>query len=191
MSAWCLDTMVAAEDRNASRQRNIKQYQEGKSIEDKITEWKRPTGGKVFSAGEVKLGVDILKKVKQNKDKLLEKEKAVKESSRVEYAKLVAEAVKIKDMMVTENKTPKDLKNTELKALLKPLKRDGDAALPTRKKEMIERYDEWKGRTYQEPAPVPLEDETQLVVASVFEEDDNDESESVDSADIHIYSECV
>ena len=56
---------------------------------------------------------------------------------------------------------------------------------------MIERYDEWKGRTYQEPAPVPLEDETQLVVASVFEEDDNNESESVDSADIDIYSECV
>ena len=92
-------------------------------IEDKIAEWKKPTGGKVFSAGEVKLDVDILRNVKENKDKLLEKERAAKESNRMDYAKLVAEAIKIKEMMVTESEAPKDLKNIALKALLKPIHR--------------------------------------------------------------------
>ena len=40
-------------------------------------------------------------------------------------------------------------------------------------------------------ALVPLEEDTKLVVASAFEEDDNDEIESVDGADLDIYSECV
>ena len=40
-------------------------------------------------------------------------------------------------------------------------------------------------------ALVPLEEDTKLVVASAFEEDDNDESESVDGANFDIHSVCV
>ena len=50
---------------------------------------------------------------------------------------MVAEVVKIKYRIVVKSKAPKEFKNTELKILLKPLCRQGDTPIPTRKKDMI------------------------------------------------------
>ena len=78
--------------------------------------------------------MSILNKVKANKNKLLEEEKVKKEVERIAYIKMVEEAEGVKQKMIVEKKAPKDLKNVELRALLKPWKRAGDTAIPTLKK---------------------------------------------------------
>ena len=50
-------------------------------------------------------------------------------------------------------------KNAEPTALLKSLKRPGDAATPTLKKLLIERYDNWKNQTYFQLSDTQLVDE--------------------------------
>ena len=147
ISAWCLDTMASSADRTSATQRNIVKYQEGQSLQEKMDGWKKPTGGKVFSCGEVRLGVSILNKVKENKDMLFAKEKEKKQVDHIAYVKMVDDAKELKKM-VTKNKTVKDLKITQLKTLLKPLKKTGDPPIPTLKKQLIERNESWKGRTY-------------------------------------------
>ena len=75
MAAFCLDTIISEEDRTAAIQRNKQKYYKGKSLNEKVANWKRPSGGKWFAAGEVRLGQCILDKVKQNKQDELKKKK--------------------------------------------------------------------------------------------------------------------
>ena len=75
MAAWSLDTMVLSADRIATVQRDIDKYNEGKSLVDKLAEWKIPSGGKWFSAGEVKLGQLIIDKVKITKRRTRQRNK--------------------------------------------------------------------------------------------------------------------
>ena len=56
MSAWCLDAMVAEHDIHESRQRNQKNHNDGKSLEEKMGSGKKVTDGKLFAAGECCLG---------------------------------------------------------------------------------------------------------------------------------------
>ena len=171
ISAWCLDTMVSSADRTSATQRNIVKYQEGQSLQEKMNGWKKPTGGKVFSCGEVRLGVDVLNKVKENKDNLLAKEKEKKEVEQIAYVKMVDDAKELKQKMVTENKTVKDLSNIQLKTLLKPWKQTGDPPIPTLKKLLIERYESWKGRTYTPSS------ETEVAAVDNAEDGGNDSGE--------------
>ena len=53
--------MVLEVDRNFTRQRNQNKYNEVRSLDSKIAEWKSPSDGKVFNAGKV----GILTKAKQ------------------------------------------------------------------------------------------------------------------------------
>ena len=176
ISAWCLDTMVSSADRTSATQRNIVKYQEGQSLQEKMNGWKKPTGGKVFSCGEVRLGVDVLNKVKENKDNLLAKEKDKKEVEQIAYVKMVDDAKELKQKMVTENKTVKDLSNIQLKTLLKPWKQTGDPPIPTLKKLLIERYESWKGRTYTPSS------ETEVAAVDNAEDGGNDSGEEEEFA---------
>ena len=98
-------------------------------MNEKVAEWKRPSGGKWFAAGEVRLGQCILNKVKQNRQDELKKKKHANDKIRAKHREAVKEAEIIKLRMAAQHKEVKDLTNKELKTLMNALKRDGDGAL--------------------------------------------------------------
>ena len=102
--------------------------------------------GKLFLAGEVRLGLDVLKKVQSNKELKYREECASRKKAAKNYAVLVVNAKAVIDMMETTGKLVKDLKNSELKALILPLRRK--EKMPTVKKDMIECYIKWQTRPY-------------------------------------------
>ena len=126
--------MVFEVDRNSTRQRNQKKYNEGRSLDSKIAEWKSPSGGKVFIAGKV----GILAKVKLNKQDNKKKEREAKEKASIEHANLVREAELIKEKMTKANKALNDLTIDQLRPLLKALKHLHDKAIPTIKVNMVQ-----------------------------------------------------
>ena len=136
--------MVSSADRTFATQLNIVRYQEGQSLQEKMNGWKKPTGGKIFSCGEVRLGVSILNKVKENKDIYKQRRKRKKKWNKL-HMSMVDDAKELKQKMVTKKKTVQNLTNTQLKTLLKPWKQTGDPPIPTLKKLLIERYKSWKG----------------------------------------------
>ena len=99
ISAWCLNTMVSEVDCNSARKRNHKKYNEGKLLDSKIAEWKAQSGGKVFSADEVRLGLGVLNKIKRNKYANKKKEREAKKKASVEHVNLVREVELIKEEM--------------------------------------------------------------------------------------------
>ena len=62
------------------------------------------------------------------------------------------------------------LSNDKLKVILKSLKRNGDPALPTKKKDMLDLYNKWKDRKPQEF----------LYPVSEVQPDDNNEDPNYD-----------
>ena len=114
-------------------------------------------GGKQFAAGKVQLGQCILEKVKKNKLEEIQKKREAEGKEQAKYVEAVKEAEIVKRKMAYQNKQLKDLTNKELKAVMKPLKRDGDTALPTRKEQMIEWIVARNGLTYPEAAAIELE----------------------------------
>ena len=116
MSAWCLDTMVGEADRNAARQRNKTQLNEGKSLEEKMKGWTKCTGGKLFQAGEVRLGQDVLTKVQANKTKRHAEERTKEKKAAEDYLQLVSNADRVKAMMSTTGTEVNKLKNADLRA---------------------------------------------------------------------------
>ena len=69
-------------------------------------------------------------------------------------------------------KTYAQLNNTQLKALITPLKRKGDPAMPSRKADLISLLEIWEGRT-EVVIQAPSFDTSQELV--IQEEDEDDE----------------
>ena len=91
----CIESIVAEKDIMAARERNKVKWNEGKTLHDKMKEWRAPSGGKMFAAGEVRLGVCILDKVKQNiKEQAVKKRKAI-EKATSKYADTVRKSEEI------------------------------------------------------------------------------------------------
>ena len=59
-----------------------------------------------------------------------------------DYVELKREA----DTLIASNPNIETLSNKDLNMILRSLKRKEDKKLPTKKKEMIQLYNEWKGR---------------------------------------------
>ena len=62
-------------------------------------------------------------------------------------------------------KTNASLSNEQIKTLLAPLKRKGDAAIPSRKADMLKRLTEWEAR-----GPIIVEEVVAMVVAEAVNE---------------------
>ena len=79
-------------------------------------------------------------------------------------------------MMATKNIAPNKLKNAELMALLRALKRPEDKAIPTKKADMVELYNKWKGRSYLDMAEAAVEVDMEDDIDEKLEGDtENDE----------------
>ena len=145
---------------------------EGKSLEEKMAEWKNPTGGKWFHAGEFYLGGDILVKVKSNIEVHIWKEQVAKDKVATGYAEMVRLANYVKSMLQQTGKQVKDLKNSNLRSLLLPIKNKDK--MPILKQKMIKYYELWKYRAYLQTTVIT--DEAPAVV-------EEEEGEGVDGSD--------
>ena len=142
-ASFCLDALVQQHDLLKSRERIKNEQSKGLSVSEMLKKAKKVTSGAVFKSGTNRLGKDILeickentnKKVKQLKDKMKKAEKDYLE------AKAKAEALLSQDGFNIDK-----CKGSELKILLKPLKRTGDRAIPSKKKALRQLYDDWKNR---------------------------------------------
>ena len=174
--------MFSEVDRNSARLRNHKKFNKGKSLDSNIAEWKAPYGGKVFSAGKVRLGLGILAKVKQSKQAIKKKEREAKEKDFFEHENLVREAELIKEDMRQVNKAPKDLRISQLRPLLRALKCAGDKAIPTIKANMVKCYEQWSERPYLiNPNRYPLM--LEVVAGAAVEEEENGSTSNAQEGD--------
>ena len=78
--------------------------------------------------------------MKNNNNNALDMERVVNKVNQIKYTEVFSEAIKIKEMIGMVNKVTKDLKNIELKTLLKPLRCLGDAQISTKKQDIIEQH---------------------------------------------------
>jgi len=141
-AAFCLTNIVQQKDLFKARENIKKEKDCGKTVREKLEESKRITAGILFKSGSSRLGktvYDICQKqvderVKMEKDKVLEMER--------KYNKERNEAT----ILLSTGKPLEKMTNEELKTLIRPLKLKDDGAMPTKKKNIIACYHQWKHR---------------------------------------------
>ena len=80
------------------------------------------TAGKLFSSGTVRLGQSVLNYVQNSIDKKLRQQTELHNKKMQEWVSMTTKANEIKALNIPQHK----LKISQLKCLLKPLKRDWD-----------------------------------------------------------------
>ena len=153
VSSFCLKSIISQDLIHETREKINEDMNTGKSLKEVLKESKRISSGIVFKAGSVRLGKTVFdihqENEKQKKKEMIEK---IKKDEK-EYLENIANA-----KIVFEKK--KDLKSMTIKELTivcKPLKKKEDGKMPTKKKELIQKYKEWDGR------PPPSFDVSKLV----------------------------
>lgn len=86
------------------------------------------------------MGADVFAACKENIDKKVDDIIQKTKEEEKEYLKLKEKANKL----ILSKTNIKELSNNKLKVILKSLKRNGNPALLTKKKDMLESYKEWK-----------------------------------------------
>ena len=116
---------------------------EGKLLAQKLQKAKRITPGILFKTFETnQLGANVFPACKENINK---KEEETTQKTKAEEKQYLKQKEKADEIISSATNIEK-LSNEKLKLILKSLKRNGDPALPTKKKDMLELYKEWKLR---------------------------------------------
>ena len=139
------NTVVGECDRQNARQRLLKRKSEGDTCRDRIMRIKKKlTAGKlVLDGGSHHLDRNVLDHVQQKRQEMEAETIAKRRKDDFEYLKLCHAA----DVVIKNyGDTPieKWRRRDEIVAVLRPLKRDGDKALPTSRKDTEKRYYEYK-----------------------------------------------
>ena len=135
--AWCLDTMVRHKDLMTARERIKGDRDAGKSYEDELREMKRITGGKLFKAGQVRIGKSIFKIHQENRTKEEEDARKKRTKKNQEYSACVAAA---STLLASGVNHETKITRKQLKILIAPYKRKEDPAVPSRKADLLEYY---------------------------------------------------
>ena len=141
-AASVLDTLVQHNDLMEARQRMKVRRDNGKNLKEQLMEGERITAGRCFKAGTVRLGQTVFECVRENKLKqmAIAREKADKADAQMKKKREAATAVR------ALGKPNSALTSHQLRALLAPLKRKTDKALPSRHAELLTRLTEWERR---------------------------------------------
>ena len=119
--------------------------EEGKSLREKLGEVKKITAGQIFKAGSVALDSDVRDAVKDR----------INEKLQVELDKVGTAIVEYKERRIAYQRTinevgegvdPQLLSNKQLKNICFWRKRKGDDAMPSRKEELVHRFNDTKDR---------------------------------------------
>ena len=174
IGAKCLDAIVREEDKHAARERIKEEKEEGSNIESQMKEWKSISSGKFCSSGNVRLGQSALAFVQAQIKAKQAKQRDTYYKKVGKWEAMMKSAAEVKAL----NKPFEKLTGPNLKALLKPLKRDEDPAIPNKKEALRKLYKEWENR---EPVKKPTIGDVTLPEAI----DDDDEALAVgDSAEV-------
>ena len=142
-SAATIESIIAATQLLERREQIKKEQDEGKKLAEKLKEAKRITTGMLYKTGDtIRLGPDIFTICKENEMKKDQEMRSKMKADEEAYLKVKAQA----DEIIASSESIHKLSNKQLSIVLKSLKRNGDPALPNKKKEMIELYEVWKLR---------------------------------------------
>ena len=162
VAAMCLDSMVAHDDLMQARERIRREQSEGKTISERIKEQKGAvTAGKLFNVGVCRIGRTVFDLVNENATNVKKQAEEKGVAAREALEEKIREANEIKALQ----KAPDKLTNAQLRTLLAPLKRHGDAAIPTKKDDLLRRLTEWTAR-----GPLQIEEEVAVVMATAARE---------------------
>ena len=170
-AAQVLDRIVQQYDIQSARERIATEQKKGESVRKQLEKAKKLTAGWVWKSGTNRLGPDVInacldasnKKVQDEKDKMIEAEKKYLE------AKAAADTL-LSEKDFDINKT--SVKNIAI--ILKAYRREGDKKIPTKKKDMLTCWSQWKERP-------PLTFDYSAIDAKfqTYVESNNDQNESI------------
>jgi len=166
LPSFCLKSIISQEQIHETREKINEDMNTGKELKELLKESKRITSGVIFKAGSVRLGKTVFDIHMENQeDKRKEAIAKMKKDER-EYNDNVEKA-----KAVFEKKSElQSMTIRELTIICKPLKRKEDGKMPTKKVELIQKYNEWNGR------PIPSFD------VSEYETNvNNDNNNSIDN----------
>ena len=180
-SAFCIDAIVQHEDLMSARERIKKEKDNGASVRDKILASKKVTAGHLVKAGTHRIGMTVFDVIheRQNLNRVKIRKSVEKKRKDLEEAYKKADAVLQKKGNSPDNWTGDDLKD-----ILRPMKKDGDPAMPTLKAPLRELYDKWMSENRQRrplPPVAPLPP-TETMPDYLMEDDDDDELQLIAEA---------
>ena len=141
-SLFCLTSIVNEQQLMQARERIKRDKEEGSDAVSTLNQSKKLTAGVCYKHDVVRLGKSVFEVCKEkinNRNNEL-REKIQKEER--DYVELKRKA----DTLIASNPNIETLSNKDLNVILRSLKRKEDKKLPTKKKEMIQLYNEWKDR---------------------------------------------
>ena len=145
LPSFCLKSIISQEQIHEACEQINEDMNTGKELKELLKESKRITSGIIFKAGSVRLGKTVFDIHMENKEEKRKEAISKMKKDEKEYYDNVEKA-----KAVFEKKS--DLQKMtirELTIICKPLKRKEDGKMPTKKVELIQKYNEWNGR------PVP------------------------------------
>ena len=147
MAKYVADTVLGEVDRQESRERSQKRKREGETRRNRIMKiQKKLTAGKlVLQGGSHHLDHSVLEHVERRHREEAESLYARRERDELEYMKWCYKADQVIEMY-GDIDVAKWKKKEHINAYLRPLKRNGDPAMPSTRKEAEQRYREWKDR---------------------------------------------
>ena len=171
MSAYVADAIIGEVDKQSARDRILKRKVTAKSERDRILSIaKKMTAGKLVLEGRTfRLNETVLQQVKQRQAERMAEFTTKHKKKCFTYLDMCRKA----DEAILRNhreEDPRRWKNTkDILALIRPLKMVGDKPLPTRRKEIIRRYEQYKFRSRREVDLEIVEEYNQLVDGSEME----------------------
>ena len=174
-AAFCIENIVRMSDLQSVREKIKSKRDEGKTLKEQLQEGKKVTAGRCFKSGTCRLGQTVFDVVRENKAKRNAIDAAKSNKDREECIKKAAAAAVIRAL----GKPNKDLTVNQLKVLLAALKRKGDAAIPSRRAEILLRLSHAESRVplAEQAAEEAVVDAVAVPIPISTVNEDDDESD--------------
>ena len=141
-SAFCLQSIISQEQLHNAREKIKEHKDNGKETIEKLKEAKKITAGICYKSGTNRLGEDVFTVCKMNVEKKIEAMRKKLEMEEKAYLELKHAA----DSLIETGKSIESMSVKDITTILKSLKRKGDKAFPSKKKDKIQLYHQWKNR---------------------------------------------
>ena len=138
-----LKTLVRAHDLQEVRKEIMESKKEGIELKDRIKKMDRFTAANLITSGGTHtLGVELLDEVKHRQAERKQEHDRKKQKQNTAYLKLCSDA----DAVLSKCNDPSKWNVDQLKTVLKPLKRKSDAGMPATRKDLVQRWNDWRVR---------------------------------------------
>ena len=129
-ASFVLDAIVQQEDLLKARERIKREREDGQSVSEKLKKSAKITAGVMWKCGTNHLGRNLLDLMKEDQVKKMSEEKNKLKKAESTYLKQMSDS----DKLIMSGKPLDSLSIKDLTLVVKPFKRNGDKALPMKKK---------------------------------------------------------